>query len=403
MSTRAERSFDAVVVGAGAYGASVAYHLAATGRAVALLDRRPFVTETSPRAAGLAVQVRSLLEFGQLAQRSVEMLAAFEQLTGEPLEIQQTGSVAIARDDASEARVREHPALAARYGLDVRLIDAAEARELAPYADYRTARAISHTPTDLHLEPGDLPRAYLRAATQHGLVELHDHDVTSVLVEDGAVAGVVTDHGSVRAPVVVDCAGGWVAALAATVGQAPPVQPVRHQLVITEPLADVADEHASFRVVDANVYARPCWGGLMFGGYESAPQFLDTDALPASVTELQLDDAAIAELRARVPVELPSLATVPVRELRGGIPTLTADGHPIFDEVPGARGFYVVGGCNVGGLSTSPAVGEELARWVASGTRPAVLEPFALARFAGESDEALRQRARAKYVATEFG
>jgi glycine/D-amino acid oxidase-like deaminating enzyme len=403
MVSDAQRSFDALVVGAGAYGASVAFHLAETGRSVALLDRRPFVTETSPRAAGLAVQVRSLLEFGRLAKRSVELLAGFEERTGEPLEIQQTGSVAIARDDASEARVRRHPELAARYGLDVRLIDAAEARELAPYADYRTARAISHTPTDLHLEPGDLPRAYLRAAGRHGLVELHDHDVTSLLIEDGAVAGVATDRGVVRAPLVVDCAGGWVGALAATAGAPPPVQPVRHQLIVTEPLAEVREHHASFRVVDANVYARPCWDGLMFGGYESAPQFLDAGDLPASVTELTLDDAAIAELRGRVPVELPVLARAAVRELRGGIPTLTADGHPIFDELPAARGTYVVGGCNVGGLSTSPAVGEALADWIATGSRPAVLEPFGLARFAGRADAELRAEARAKYAATEYG
>jgi glycine/D-amino acid oxidase-like deaminating enzyme len=404
MGTTGDRSFDAVVVGAGAYGASVAFHLAARGRRVALVDRRPFVTETSPRAAGLAVQVRSLLEFGQLAKRSVELLAAFGDLTGEALEIHQTGSVAIARDDASEARVRRHPELGARYGLEVLAIDAAEAAQLAPWADYRTARAISYTPTDLHLEPGELPRAYIRAAARRGLVALDDHHVTSVIVEDGAVTGVATDRGTLRASTVVNCAGGWIAALAGTAAGRPlPVEPVRHQLIVTEPLAEVADHHASFRVVDANVYARPCWGGLMFGGYESAPLFLDAGALPSSVTALPLDDAAIAELRDRVPVELPLLRTARVRELRGGIPTLTADGHPIVDELPDARGCYVVGGCNVGGLSTSPAVGEALAEWIASGTRPAVLAPFALARFATRSPEALARDAREKYSATEYG
>jgi dimethylglycine dehydrogenase len=155
-------SLKAVVVGAGAYGTSVAFHLLAAGAEVALVDRRPFVTETSPRAAGLAVQVRSLREFGELASRSV--LVDFKALTGEPRGVTQTGSVAIARDERAEARVRAHPALAARYGVGVELIGERAAAELAPYASFESARAISYTPTDLYLEPGGLPRAYLAGA-----------------------------------------------------------------------------------------------------------------------------------------------------------------------------------------------------------------------------------------------
>jgi glycine/D-amino acid oxidase-like deaminating enzyme len=392
-----------IVVGAGAYGASVAYNLAEAGLAVTLLDRRPFVTETSPRAAGLAVQVRTLREFGRLAIRSVELLVSFEEQTGEPLEVSQTGSVAVARDEASDARVRAHPRLGARNGLEVALIDSAEAASLAPYADYRDARSISFTPSDLHLEPGDLPRAYIRAAARRGMVSLEGHDAGSVLVEHGRVAGLATDRGTIRADVVVNCAGGWLSALASTIDAPLPVQPVRHQLVVSEPSDEVSDWHASVRIVDANVYARPYAGGLMFGGYESQPVFLEAGELPASVTELELDMAAIDELRGRVRTELAVLDRLTVRELRGGIPTLTADGHPIIDELPGAEGYFVVGGCNVGGLSTSPAVGEAVASWIMTGERPAVLAPFGLDRFRGRDRASLAGIAREKYVATEYG
>jgi glycine/D-amino acid oxidase-like deaminating enzyme len=43
-------------------------------------------------------------------------------------------------------------------------------------------------------------------------------------------------------------------------------------------------------------------------------------------------------------------------ELRGGLPTMTADGAHTVGPVPGVRGLYVAGGCCVGGLSIAPAI-----------------------------------------------
>ena len=46
-------SADVVVIGSGAFGASVAYHLARRGARVAVLERAGLASQTSPRAAGL--------------------------------------------------------------------------------------------------------------------------------------------------------------------------------------------------------------------------------------------------------------------------------------------------------------------------------------------------------------
>ena len=281
-------------------------------------------------------------------------------------------------------------------------MDERAAFELAPYARYEGARAISFTPTDLHLEPGDLPRAYIAAASRRGMVKLEGLVASDLIVSGGRVAGVTTSRGPLVAGAVVNCAGGWIGRFDARAGRVP-VQAVRHQLIVTEPLECVADGHASVRVVDANTYARPCWGGLMFGGYESRPAFLSDRELPESVDDLSLDDRPIHELVARVSDTFPLLRDAPVRALRGGIPTLTADGHPIIGELPGIAGAFVVGGCNVGGLSTSPAVGEAVAEWIVSARRPELLAPFAPDRFAGRPGEELLSAARANYTATEYG
>ena len=68
-------SADVVVVGSGAFGASVAYHLARRGVRVVVLERAALASQTSPRAAGLSSQVRATPALTRLAQRAVTKLA----------------------------------------------------------------------------------------------------------------------------------------------------------------------------------------------------------------------------------------------------------------------------------------------------------------------------------------
>jgi 4-methylaminobutanoate oxidase (formaldehyde-forming) len=83
--------------------------------------------------------------------------------------------------------------------------------------------------------------------------------------------------------------------------------------------------------------------------------------------------------------QLPFLQTAKVREFRGGIPTMTADGHHILGPAIGVAGFYFASGCNVAGLSISPTVGEALAAWIVDGEPPVDLSPMSVTRFKDQS------------------
>ena len=76
---------DAVVIGAGAFGASIAFHLAKRGQRVALLERHAIASQTSPRAAGLTQQIRTDAVMTRLAMRSVAKIEQFAEDTGEAL------------------------------------------------------------------------------------------------------------------------------------------------------------------------------------------------------------------------------------------------------------------------------------------------------------------------------
>ncbi len=393
---------EAVVIGAGALGASTAYHLARRGKRVALLDKFDVASQTSPRAAGLTQQIRTDPLMTQLAMRSVRKIVDFGTDTGQLLAYHQSGSIKLARTQEFANQIADEVQRGQAVGLDIEAITPADAHRLAPFLVADEARALWYTRSDLYLEPRDLPLAYARAAETLGAQVLPRTAVTAIGTRDGAIERVVTSEGEIQTPVVVDAAGAWTRVVGEMTGIRVPVVPTRHQLYITHPIAGVEAEQPIVRVLDVNVYVRPERGGLMLGGYEPNPLQVDERALSAEfqIADLALDLEPLRQLTDAVSDEFPALADADIAEFRGGLPTMTADGRHIVDRVPGVAGFYVASGCCVGGLSISPAVGEVLADWVVDGQPPLDLSPLRLTRFGPElaSDERLRAACLWRYA-----
>lgn len=393
---------DAVVVGAGAIGSSIAYHLTALGQRVVLVDRFGVASQTSSRAAGLTAQIRGSELMTRLAIRSVELIERFAQETGEGLVFHQSGSLKIARTTRDEEQLRREVERARRLGLDVLPVSVDEARDLFPMLEGKGVRAITFTPSDLYLEPSQLPLGYARAAAGRGARVMTDTAVNGVVSRNGAVEGVVTSRGEIQTPVVVDAAGAWSGLIAGMLGQSLAFMPTRHQLAITTPVDGVADSLPIVRVVDTNVYIRPASGGLMIGGYEADPIQYDMRNLPADfqISDLELDLSVVRRLAYSVREQFPVLQEFEVSEHRGGLPTMTPDGEHIVGPVPRLRGFFLATGCCVGGLSISPAIGELLAHWIAYGESPLDITPLLPNRFFNGqwSDDWLRAESRYQYA-----
>lgn len=100
---------------------------------------------------------------------------------------------------------------------------------------------------------------------------------------------------------------------------------------------------------------------------------------------MPLDAQVLWRAAQDVKAQLPILLQAKIREHRGGIPTMTADGYHIVGPAPGAQGFFFASGCNVAGLSISPALGDALAAWIVEGQPPMDLTPLTIARFGDES------------------
>jgi glycine/D-amino acid oxidase-like deaminating enzyme len=242
----------------------------------------------------------------------------------------------------------------------------------------------------------------VKATSQLGGTLLPNTAVIGVGAEDGRIAKVITEQGEIRTRVVVDAAGAWTRLVASLAGLQAGAIATRHQLLITHPISGVEAHQPITRVMDCNVYIRPAAGGLMLGGYEPDPLQIDMAKVPSGfrIDDLPLELSVLHRLIDRVVDQFPVFRYIKIREHRGGLPTMTADGQHIVGPLPGLRGFYVAGGCCVGGLSIAPIIGDLLAQWIISGEPPMDLSALSPARTAVQTtvESALLEDCRRQYA-----
>jgi glycine/D-amino acid oxidase-like deaminating enzyme len=375
-------SCDVIVIGAGAFGSSLTFHLATKGKRVTLLDRFAVGSQTSPRAAGLFKQIQSTATRTRLAMLSVQKLLNFETETGFSSPAVCSGSLMVARTDAHADYVTHAASQAHNWGADVEVADAAEAHRLMPMLRAEGLLAVAHTPGDIYIEePVKLLDAYLDAAARLGATVLPHTYVKGIRIQGGQVQGVLTDRGAFEAPVVVDAAGPWARAVGAAAGAQLPVVPVRHQLYITAPVAGVEARYPILRFVDSAVYIRPARGGLMLGGFEADPlPFEIRGRENFSMEQTPLDFSVLARQTTSVEDSVPALRDTTIREHRGGLFTMTADGNFLAGPVADIHGLWSLTGCNGSGFSFSPALGQVMAEWIADGEPSIDLSEFSPSR-----------------------
>jgi glycine/D-amino acid oxidase-like deaminating enzyme len=397
---------DVAVVGAGALGLSTALHCALLGRSVIVLDRRAPGSQASGRAAGLFKSVQGDEVRTFLARRSIGKVRSFPDWAGVPLEVATAGSLLVARSPGHKALLAAEARQSRGWGVELAEISPGEAAErTAGYYQPAGDEHIVWCPEDVYIEePGWLVAGYLAACQRLGVQVLADEEVTGVRLDGGQVAGLETTGRMVRTAAVVDAAGAWVRQVGELAGAWVPAAPVRHQLVVTGPLPDVAPSAPITRILDSAVYLRPARGGLMVGGFEAGPlpvdpraqpPGFDTDSVPLDLSVLRRMADQVADL---VPAAGLAGGETRVAEHRGGLFTMSPDGRFLAGPVPEVPGLWVASGCNGSGFSSSPALGEALAAWISTGQPPDGLAALAPSRFGRLADQDLIERGCWQYA-----
>lgn len=230
-----------VVVGAGVMGSATALALAARGAEVMVLERSVPGAEASSAAAGiLGAQAESHApgEHASMLVAARDGYAAWAEELKSRTQIdvlyKRSGVMRVAMHEAEAIALTETIAWQGKAALRASLLSDREAREVEP-ALTEGIRAAAYFPDDAQVDPKRLLRALAAALTiEKRVVVQGGASVRSLIVEDGACRGVLTDAGEVRGDATVLAAGSWSSLVSGLPSAVAEVRPVRGQIVLLD-------------------------------------------------------------------------------------------------------------------------------------------------------------------------
>ena len=230
-----------VIVGGGVMGCATALELANRGVCdIVVLERAVPGAEASSAAAGmLAAQIESrdeaeLAKFVAARDAYGPWAAALREVTGIDIAHRRSGVLALARTEHDLGRLKRDVDAQVGSGLRAELVDGARARSIEPELCEGLAGA-AYYPDDAQVDPPQLLRALVVAASKAGVVIRGGTTVASLVSEGGRCVGVaLAPREIMRADAVILAAGSWSSLVPGVPDDMPRVRPVRGQLVLLE-------------------------------------------------------------------------------------------------------------------------------------------------------------------------
>ena len=368
---------DVIVIGAGVQGASLAFHLAARGASVVVIERSTVAAGASGRSSGLVRLHYHLLAETQLAWISFPYFRDWAERIGGDCGFTKTGFLWIepaSGGDRLRANVADHRAL----GIETSVVDAAEMRLIAPGLAVEDDEVAAYEPGSGYADPFGTTSGFMRAARDRGARLVQGAEVTAIGVDGGRVTGVETSRGPFAAPVVVNAAGAWAGGMAALAGLEIPLTVWRHDTGYLGAPTDVARPIPV--VIDGahQMYFRPEGAELVLIGLEDHSGIGGSPDRDTSEADPDFSERATERIIRRVP----GLIEGTFRASHSGQDGLTPDQRPILGPA-GPEGFYLDCGHSGTGFKTAPAVGLAMSELILDGAAASVdIAPFAFERFA---------------------
>ncbi|MCH8925643.1 MAG: FAD-dependent oxidoreductase [Proteobacteria bacterium] len=362
-----------VVIGGGIMGCSLAYHLTKLGwRDVVLLERKKLTCGTTWHAAGLVREVLGSYTMTRLAQYSMTLFKTLEEETGQATGLKQNGSIGIAVNEARWEEHRRAAGLAKARGVEVELITPQRAKELYPLLNVEDVLGAIYFPHDGQTNPADTTMALAKGARMGGARIFEDTKVTGILSARGRVAGVRTEHGDIKAEVVVNCAGMWAREVGLMAGVAVPLHACEHFYVVTEPMDGVPPDLPVLRDMDGSAYYKEDAGKLLIGAFEQAAKPWGMDGIPEDFAfdELPEDMDHFMPVLEGAMHRIPALQEVGIRTFFNGPESFTPDNRYMLGAAPELGNFYVAAGFNSIGIQSAGGAGQALAEWIVGGAAP---------------------------------
>ncbi len=379
----------ALVVGGGAVGTSIAYHLARAGwQDVMLIERDELTAGSTWHAAGLLPLFNMSYATTHIHKYSVDFYKTLEEETGLNAGFYVVGNLRMAQTKERMDEYMLYAATAETCGVPYEWMTPAQIKDRWPLVRTEDLEGAIYHPTDGYINPADVTMAMAKGARQRGVaIERKwqadafewkgDHwDVTLTrMVEKGGNLVPGEEQVVVSAEHVVTASGNHAQRTARMLGIKMPAIPVEHQYIVTEPDPALVEyrkagnpEHPVLRDADAKWYVREERGGWILGPYErNAParfEYSVPDSFRADLFPLDLE--RIEEEYMSMIHRIPSSETVGLKDDYNGPICYTPDGNPLVGPAPGLRNIWLAEGFSFG-ITAAGGTGYYLAQLMVEG------------------------------------
>ncbi len=376
-----------LVVGGGAVGASIAYHLGRAGWDTLLLERDELTSGSTWHAAGLLPLFNMGYATSHIHDYSVNFYKRLEAETGLNPGFYVVGNLRMAQSRARMDEFMLYASTAETVGIPHEWMTPAQIKERWPLVRTEDLEGALFHPTDGYINPADVTQAMAKGARQFGVeiqrrVQVDGYRWTGSewvvtcrrMVEKGGNLVPSEESFEVVAEHVVTATGNHAQRTARLLGIKIPAIPVEHQYIVTEPdpalqaYRKTAPEHPVLRDADAKWYVREERGGWILGPYEyGAPARFEHDVPESFRADLfPLDLDRIEEEYMSMIHRIPSSETVGLKDDYNGPICYTPDGNPLVGPAPGLRNMWLAEGFSFG-ITAAGGTGHYLAQMMVEG------------------------------------
>jgi sarcosine oxidase subunit beta len=308
----------------------------------------------------------------RLARRSLEICDTFASEMRINTWFRRGGYLFLAPTPQQVERIRKNAVLHNQHGIHTRILTPVEARDVVPQLDTARFLAASWNPDDAVVFPWPFLWGYSARAEALGARVFTFTRVTGFETQGRRMKAVVTDRGRIQAEVVVNACGAWSKEVAALCGVKLPNKPVRHEILVTEPLKPWLEPLVS--VLGSGLYFSQSGRGEIVGGMgdPEEPEAIESGSTLRFLARFARAMAACA----------PITAGLRVMRQWAGCYDVTPDNNPILGAA-GFDNFLQLSGWVGHGFMMAPAVTEAMARWMTGEQPDDIFRRCTLARFQG--------------------
>ena len=405
-------SSDVIIVGGGIAGITAAWFLHKAGIQVTVCEKGTIAGEQSGRNWGwIRQQGRDQAEL-PIVMESLRLWQDIADELDEDIGYRREGSLYLCENEADMANHDRFMAFAPAYGLDTRQLNRRQLEGLMPQCPERWQSAL-HTPDDGRAEPSLAVQAMARKLAQEGVGILENCAVEKILVQNGQVSGVRSEHGEIRSSTVLCAGGAWTTFLLKAAGIRLPQLTVKASVARTAPAPLLFNGNASGSKIS---FRRRLDGGYSVASSDYLEVFPSTahlgflpDFLPLIKTSWQKlrfripeltigdnftrhrvlnpipSDKTVALIKARLVDRVPAFAGVELAEAWSGMIDALPDVVPVLDQAEAVRGLWISTGFSGHGFGIGPGAGKLMAELIQGKPVTYNLDRFRLGRFSDGS------------------